>query len=52
MNSCSVSSASASVWVTTNSIESIAPIMSSAARVWDFEKCPATRLRIELALPT
>ena len=53
MKFCSASSASASVSVATKSIWSMAATMSAAPpRVAGFEKCEATRLRIERALPT
>ena len=53
MKFCSASSASASVSVATKSIWSIAATMSAALpRPAVFEKCEATRLRIERALPT
>ena len=52
MKRCSVRSASASVCVATKSIWSIWSIMSTAPRVPGLEKCEATRLRIERALPT
>src|SRR4051795_3998530 len=58
MKLCSASSASASVWVTSVSIESMRSIRSAvpprpAPRPPPFpEKCDPTRLRIEFALPT
>ena len=53
MKFCSASSASASVWVTTKSMSAISPIMSTDPRVVPgLVKWPATRLRIDLALPT
>ena len=50
MNCCSASSASASVSVTRKSIEAIRSIISP--REWVREKWLATRLRIDVALPT
>ena len=52
MNSCSASSASASVSVAMNSMSAIWATMSAAPRPPGFEKWLATRLRIERALPT
>jgi hypothetical protein len=52
MKFCSARKASASVWVTRNSIDSTRLTMSCAPRVPGFEKCDPTRLRIDLALPT
>ena len=52
MKLSSASSASASVWTTSASIWSIIPSRSRPARVLGLEKCEATRLRIEIALPT
>ncbi len=52
MKFCSVSSASASVSVTRKSKSATVWVISSAPRVDGLEKCPATRLRIEVALPT
>ena len=52
MKLCSASSASASVWVTTKSMSAIRATMSAAPRVPGLVKWPATRLRIDLALPT
>ena len=51
MNFCSASSASASLAVATKSIASILSRNSAAARD-RLEKCEATRLRIDFALPT
>ena len=51
MNCCSASSASASVSVTRKSIEATWPMNASPPR-WGPEKCEATRLRIDVALPT
>ena len=47
MKFCSASSASASVWTTTDSMWSMNPL-----RLLRELKCEATRLRIDLALPT
>ena len=52
MNSCSASSASASVSVAMNSMSAIWATMSVEPRAPGFEKWPATRLRSERALPT
>ncbi len=52
MKFCSASSASASVSVTRKSKSSTACVISSAPRVAGLEKCPATRLRIDVAFPT
>ena len=52
MNSCSASSASASVSVAMNSMSAIWETMSAAPRAPGLEKWPATRLRSERALPT
>ncbi len=53
MNSCSASSASASVSVAMNSMSSIWDTMSTEPRAPPgLEKWPATRLRSERALPT
>ncbi len=52
MKFCSASSASASVLVVTQSIESIRSTISIAPRVTELEKCDATRLRIDFAFPT
>src|SRR3954452_12999477 len=51
MNCCSARSASASVSVTRKSIDPTRPMKSSPPRCGP-EKCDATRLRIEVALPT
>jgi hypothetical protein len=52
MKFCSASSASASVWTTSASIWSIIGKSSPPALVLGFEKCEATRLRIDFAFPT
>ena len=52
MKFCSARKASASVSVTTKSIWSIRSTMSPPPLVEGLEKCEATRLRIDLALPT
>jgi hypothetical protein len=52
MKVCSVSRASASVFVATKSIDAICMTISCAPRVPGFEKCEATRLRSDFALPT
>ena len=51
MNCCSASNASASVSVTRKSIEPTWSMNSRPPR-WGPEKCEATRLRIDSALPT
>jgi hypothetical protein len=52
MNDCSASRASASVSVTRKSIEAIWSENSKLPRDALPEKWPATRLRIDIALPT
>jgi hypothetical protein len=52
MNSCSASSASASVSVAMKSTSAICGTMSTDPRAPVFEKWPATRFLIERALPT
>ena len=52
MKFCSTSSASDSLLTTSASIWSIMPSSPSPPRVLGFEKWDATRLRIEIALPT
>jgi hypothetical protein len=52
MNSCSASSASASVSVAMKSMSAIWPTMSVAPRPPGFEKWLATRFLSERALPT
>ena len=52
MNSCSASSASASVSTDTKSIDSAISTICVSPRVTRLEKCPPTRLRIDFALPT
>ena len=52
MKLCSASSASASVATTSDSIWSIIGSRSRPTCVLGLEKCEATRLRIDFALPT
>ena len=52
MKFCSASSASASVWTTSASMWSMMSSRPSPPRVLGLEKCDATRLRIDFALPT
>jgi hypothetical protein len=55
MKLCSASSASASVATTTHSMCSTAATISAwpgLLGTWAFEKCDATRLRTDFALPT
>ena len=52
MKFCSASSASASVSTETKSIDSASSTISISPRVTRLEKCPPTRLRIDLAFPT